>query len=107
MSRSALSKDDLELDLLRETELELTRLQQEIADIPRRLAEEKKEWENTMPPLAEIEERRRRREYDQQLISRKEFSNVLRDQNRSVMLLLLLITATGTMIWWGMKLMHG
>ncbi|MES2439447.1 MAG: hypothetical protein V4584_10290 [Verrucomicrobiota bacterium] len=106
MSRSAPLKEDLELSQMREAEQQLLLRQKEFAEIPKRLAQELKERECTMPPLAEIEERRRRKEHDQ-IVSRGEVANILRDQSRSFMLLVLLLTATGSLIWWGVKLMQG
>ena len=41
------------------------------------------------------------------IVSRGEVKNILRDQNRSVALLVLLLAATGSLIWWGLKLMQG
>lgn len=106
MSRSVRLKEDLELSQLREKEQQLLLLQKEFAEIPKKLALELKERECTMPPLAEIEERRRRKEHDM-IVSRGEVSNILRDQTRSFMLLVLLLAATGSLIWWGVKLMQG
>ena len=93
MSRPLL-KEDLELSKLRETEQELLQRQKEFAEIPRRLAMELKERESTMPPLAEIEERRRRNEHEQ-IVSRGEVANILRDQSRSFMLLVMKISDIG------------
>jgi adenylosuccinate lyase len=106
MSRSVPLKEDLELSQIRELEQQLLRRQKEYAEIPKRLAQELKERESTMPPLAEIEDRRRRKEHDM-IVSRGEVSNILRDQTRSFLLLILLVTATGSLIWWGLKLMQG
>jgi len=106
MSRSTLLKEELELNELREAEQQLLILQKECAEIPKKLAQEQRDRECTMPPLAEIEDRRRMKEHSQ-LVSRGEVTNILRDQSRSLLLLLLLLTATGTLIWWGMKLMQG
>lgn len=106
MSRSRPLKEDLELTQIREKAQQLLLLEKEFAEIPKKLARELKERESTMPPLAEIEERRRRKEHDQ-IVSRGEVTNILRDQNRSFMLLILLLTATGSLIWWGVKLMQG
>lgn len=106
MPRSKQLKEDQELSELRETEQLLLLRQKEFAEIPKRLAAEMKERECTMPPLAEIEERRRRIEHDQ-IVSRGEVTNILRDQSRSFMLLVLLLTATASLIWWGVKLMQG
>ncbi len=106
MSRAPLLKEDVELKELREAEQQLLLLQKECAEIPRKLAQELRERECTMPPLAEIEERRLRREHEE-IVSRGQVANILRDQSRSVLLLLLLLTATCSLIWWGMKLMQG
>ncbi len=106
MSRKALSKEDLELSEILAAEQQLLLRHKEFAEIPKRIAQEQRERECTMPPLAEIEDRKRRREHENTL-SRGEAKNLLRDQNRSLMLLFMLIAATGTLIWWGIKLMNG
>jgi hypothetical protein len=106
MSRGILLKEDLELNQLRQAEQQLLLLERECALLPKKLAQEQKDRECTMPPLAEIEERRRRREHEE-LVSRGEVANILRDQNRSIGLLLLLLAATGALIWWGVMLMQG
>lgn len=106
MSRSAPLKEDLELRQLRQQDQDLSRRQQECAAIPKKLAQELKDRECTMPPLAEIAERTRSKEHDL-IVSRGEVANILRDQTRSVVLTFLLLTATGSLIWWGIKLMQG
>ncbi|RYD18582.1 MAG: hypothetical protein EOP88_22095 [Verrucomicrobiaceae bacterium] len=99
-------KEDLELNALREKEQQLLLQQKEFAEIPKKLALELRERETTMPPLQEIEERKRRLAHEE-MVSRGEVANILRDQNRSLMLLVLLLAATGSLIWWGIKLMQG
>ena len=106
MSRSAPLKEDLELNELRQAEQQLLMLQRECAKLPKKLALEQKERECTMPPLAEIEDRIRRKAHEN-TVSRGEASNILRDQNRSILLIILLLAATGSLIWWGTKLMQG
>ena len=106
MSRSTLFKEDLELDQIRETEEQLRRKEKEFAEIPKRLAQEIKDRECTMPPLAEIMERKARRQHEQ-IVSRGEVSNIQRVQTRSTLLLMLLLTATASLVWWGLKLMQG
>jgi hypothetical protein len=59
-----------------------------------------------MPPLDEIQVRMQMKQHEQ-IASRGEIANVRRDQNQGLMLLVLLITATGTLIWWGIRLMQG
>lgn len=106
MSRSTMFKEDLELDQLRAREEELARREHEFAENHRRMAEERSERERTIPPLEEIQARMERIRHEQS-VTRGEIANVRRDQNRSLMLLVLLLAATGTLIWWGLRVMQG
>ena len=106
MSRSVPLKEDLELRALHQEDQHLLLRQRECAEIPKKLAQELKDRESTMPPLAEVADRTRRKEHEL-IVSRGQVANILRDQSRSVMLLVLLLTATGSLIWWGVKLMQG
>lgn len=106
MGRRLKNKEDLELTQIREAEQQLLLLEKEYAQIPQKIAQELKERESTMPPLAEIEDRRRQRLHEE-TVSRGEASNILRDQSRSLMLTAMLLAATGALIWWGVKLMQG
>lgn len=104
MSRSKLFSEELELDLLRETEQQLLQREKEFAENRKRIAQERIERECMMPPLDEIQARIQRKQHEQ-IVSRGEIANVRRDQNRSLMLLFLLVTTTCSLIWWGMQLM--
>jgi hypothetical protein len=106
MSRTKMLNEELELNLLRETEQHLMQREKEFAENRRRIAQERIERECMMPPLDEIQVRIQRKQHEQ-IVSRGEVANVRRDQNRSLMLLFLLITTTCTLIWWGMQLMQG
>jgi adenylosuccinate lyase len=106
MSRRKLLKEDQELNELLLTEQQLLLRQKEFAEIPKKLALELKERECTMPPLAEIADRERRIQHES-IVSRGQVNNILRDQNRSLLLLFLLMTATAALVWWGLKLMQG
>jgi hypothetical protein len=105
MSRSKFAEQNPEMAALLETEQHLLARQKEFAEMPRKLAQERKEQESTMPPLLEIEERTRRIQHEE-LVSRGQVSNILRDQSRSLLLTFLLLIATGALIWWGIKLMQ-
>ncbi len=106
MSRSTIFKEDLQLIELRETEQKLRLREKECAEIPKRLALEIKDRDCTMPPLAEIIERKARRAHEE-IVSRGEIANIQRIQTKSMTLLFLLLTATASLIWWGMRLMQG
>jgi hypothetical protein len=106
MSHSNFFKEDLELDQLRADEVKLLKLEKEYEASHSRIARERSEQERTMPPLEEIRNREKRKNHEQ-IVSRGEVANVRRDQNRSLLMLILLVTATCTLVWWGMKLMQG
>lgn len=106
MSRKLPLKEELELHELREKNQQLLLRQREAAAIPRRLALEQEERERTMPPLAEVAERERRIAHEDTL-SRGAATNILREQKFSLLLVIMLLAATGTLIWWGIRLMQG
>jgi hypothetical protein len=106
MSRNTLSMEDLELAQIRATELLLLKREKESTANRQRIAQELSERERTMPPLEEIQVRARRKQHEL-CVSRGEVVNILRAQNRSLMLLLLLVMATCMLVWWGVKLMQG
>jgi hypothetical protein len=105
VSRSKLLSEDLELQRIREAEQQLLKLQAECAAVPLKLAQAKKEQACTMPPLAEIADRKRRIAHDG-MVSRGEVANILRDQNRSLFLLALYLAAGSSLVWWGIQLMQ-
>lgn len=107
MSRANRSKEDAELDQIRETEQQLEARQKVFTESKKRIAEERIERERTMPPLEEIEIRTRQRIFEEQVVSRGQAVNLLRTQNRSLLLLFLLVAATCALVWWGFTLMQG
>ena len=106
MSRTSRTMEDLELAKIRATEQELLKRERQSTANRQRIAREQSERQSTMPPLEEIQVRTQRIQHEL-TVSRGEVANMLRTQNRSLLLLLLLVTATGTLIWWGLKLMQG
>ncbi len=106
MTRGSLFKEDQELDEIRQTERQLQLRHKEFADLPKKLEREKKERDCTMPPLDDIQERERRKRYEES-VTRGEIANLQRTQRRSLALLFLLVAATASLVMWGMKLMEG
>lgn len=106
MSRSKYFKEELELEQLRAAEQDLLKREKEFAANRQRLARERSEQERTMPPLEEVQMRTRRIQHEIN-VSRGEVVNIMRTQNRSMLLLFLLVTATASLVWWGVKLMQG
>jgi prefoldin subunit 5 len=106
MKRPRIFKEELELDEVLNKQLELQSKMKEFERSQREIERTRAESERTIPPLREITERERWRQHEQ-LVSRGEIANVRRDQNQGLLLLFLLITATSTLIWWGLRLMQG
>ena len=106
MNRSKLFKEELELDEVLTKQQELQDRMKEFERSQREIERTRAENERTIPPLSEITERERWRQHEQ-LVSRGEIANVRRDQNQGLLLLFLLITATCTLVWWGLRLMQG
>ena len=106
MSRSTTFKEELELDEIREREEELRRREWEYAESQRRIAEERSERERTIPPMEVIQERIDRKRHEES-VTRGQIKNERRAQNHSLLLLVMLVTATCSLVWWGLKLMQG
>jgi len=106
MSRKKPFQEELELDEVLARQQELRRRLQEFERNQKEIERSRAERECTIPPLDEIFEREKRRQHEM-LASRGEIINVRRDQNHGILLLLLLITATGSLVWWGLQLMQG
>lgn len=106
MARRKKKSDDHDLNQLEFEEQRLLLRAKEIAENRKRIAEERIERETTIPPLDEIREREARKRYEE-TVSRGEVANLVRTQNRSLLLLVLLIAATCTLVWWGLTLMRG
>ncbi|MCP5533568.1 MAG: hypothetical protein H7A49_01045 [Akkermansiaceae bacterium] len=99
-------KSDDDLNQLEFEEQRLMLRAKEIAENRQRIAEERIERESTIPPLEEIREREARKKYEE-TVSRGEVANLVRTQNRSLLLLVLLVTAACTLVWWGLRVMQG
>lgn len=106
MNEATLFEEERELHRIRETQELLERRQREYAETRRRIDHERKENESIMPPMEEIVDRTRRKRHEE-IVSRGEIANIRRDQNRSLMMLVLLLAATATLVWWGLRLVQG
>ncbi|MGJ8632407.1 MAG: hypothetical protein ACSHX7_00665 [Luteolibacter sp.] len=101
-----LFEEDEELKALVQKSKELEEAHKEYIKLPAKLAQEKKERESTMPPMAEIREREQINQFEQSL-SRGQIENVLRTQRHSLAMMLLLTAATLLMLFWAYKIMSG
>ncbi len=98
-------KEDIELDQIREKQQELKRLEMEYARHRVQIALQRQEQERTIPPPDDLDARAGRKKYENLVVSRGALSNEKREYQRSMLLLVLLVAATGSLVWWGIKLM--
>jgi hypothetical protein len=103
----SLSATEAELQRLQKQELELLEDQKRIAELPKLLERERKERDSTLPPFLDAEERARARRHEEELATRGAVRNAQKAQNRSLLLLIMLVFATAALIAWGMRLMNG
>lgn len=106
MNSSSLFEEERELTRIRETQELLERRQREFDETRRRIDHERKESESVMPPMEEILDRTRRKRHEE-IVSRGEIANIRRDQNRGLVLLVLLLAATASLVWWSLRLIQG
>ena len=106
MSRHTQSKEELELNQIRAHEELLLKREREFAANRERIVKDRSERERTMPPLAEVEDRKRRLEHEA-TASRGAIENHKRAERRSLVMIFLLITATCSLVWWGVQIMNG
>jgi hypothetical protein len=104
LKQASLFEEEGELVAIREKERKLEEAHREFVKLPAKLALEKKERDCTMPPMAEIEERQQINRFEQSL-SRGQIENVLRTQRHSLVMMMLLATATLLMLFWAYKIM--
>jgi hypothetical protein len=103
LKQASLFEDDPELQALREKQLVLEEAHRKYKSLPAKLEREKIERQATMPPMPEIEEREKLNKFEQNL-SRGQIENVLRTQRHSLGMMLLLLIATGLMLYWAFKI---
>ena len=106
MSREQPFREELELDEVLARQQELQKRLLEYERNRKEMERNRAERESTIPPLDEIHEREKWRRHAE-LVSRGETANVRRDQNHGLLLVLLLLAATGSLVWWGLSLMQG
>lgn len=89
---------DLQLALLSEKERQLQQL-------PEQLRRAKRESEMTLPPVEELEQRIRAKKHHEQIVTRGQVENAIREHDRSLVLLILLMACTAAMAWWAYRSM--
>jgi hypothetical protein len=106
MTKTGPLSEELELNRLREQELDLFQHAKEVQEHHRRIQIERAERESTIPPMDDIGARRKHREHEL-AVSRGDVKNKLKEQSHSFLLLVALSTATAALMWWGWTLMQG
>ncbi|MCX6879746.1 MAG: hypothetical protein NTW21_38970 [Verrucomicrobia bacterium] len=105
MSLPVILQEELDLKRCKEDDLKLAKELAEALEVPLRIAREKQDRENTLPPLDMVNEITWRKR--QELPTRSAARNHLKIQGRSLLLLLTLGAAAAALILWGLHLMKG
>jgi len=100
-------QEELELKHCEQEAQRLAKELEEARELPKRIAREKQDRENTMPPLERVSEITRLKRHEQEMATRAATRNLLKTQTRSVLLLLTLTAAAAALIAWGLRLMNG
>lgn len=100
-------QEELELKHCEQEVQRLAKELEEARELPKRIAREKQDRENTMPPLELVSEIARLKRHEQEMATRASTRNLLKTQTRSVLLLLTLTVAAAALIAWGLRLMNG
>ena len=100
-------QEELELKHCQQEDQRLAKELEEARELPKRIAREKLERDNTMPPLERVSEITRLKRHEQEMATRAATRNLLKTQTRSLLLLLTLIAAAAALIAWGLRLMNG
>ncbi len=106
MKKHAISSEELDLFQLAEASRELDQRRKALEDRRRKAELEHTDREHTLPPSDVVSAKQKQKHHDE-VVSRNEVRNILREQRKSLLMLVLLIATTATLIWWGLKLMHG
>ena len=107
MSASPMLQEELELQHFEQEAQRLARELEEARERPLRLARERQELENTMPPLERVNDIIRLKRHEQEIATRAATRNLRIVQSRSVLLLFILSVALVALIAWGYRLMNG
>lgn len=106
LSRNHLDEGDADLAELKALEERKRALEEQIQNAsaqPEKILREAQEQAATLPPPDDLADRRRLREFEEKA-SRTQIRNERRTQGRSLLLLVLLLAATGSLICWVIKL---
>lgn len=106
LSRNHLDEGDADLAELRALEERKRALEEQIQNAsaqPEKILREAQEQAATLPPPDDLADRRRLREFEEKA-SRTQIRNERRTQGRSLLLLVLLLAATGALISWVIQL---
>ena len=107
MSAPTLLQEELELQHCEQEAQRLARELEEARELPKRIARERQDRENTMPPLERVSEIIRLKRHEQEMATRAATRNLLKTQNRSLLLLFALTATAAALIAWGIRLMNG
>lgn len=84
---------------------ELTEKERQLQQLPEQILREKRESEMMLPPNPELEGRLKAKRHHEQIVTRGQVENAVREHDRSLILLILLVACTASLIWWAYQAM--
>ena len=107
MAAPRFMQEELALEEISRQAEDLERKHKELSELPKKVARERKERDNTLPPMNDIQELERQKRMEDEFASRGEWRNLRKAHNGSLALLFLLCASTCALIAWGLTLMKG
>lgn len=107
MSARGPSPEELELQRVEEQQRALERRLAEMLETPGKLASEREEQENTVPPSDCVMERIRLKEREEAIASRRVLRNSQIAITRSYLLLIMLTIAAAVILLWALRVSGG
>lgn len=84
---------------------ELTEKERQLQQLPEQIRREKRESEMMLPPDPELEMRLKAKRHHEQIVTRGQVENAVREHDRSLILLVLLVACTASLLWWAHRAM--
>jgi len=100
------TQDEFDMSQLQKEDQALRARDNELAETQRILASARSDMDSTLPPSDLIQSIGRRKAHDQ-LATKGQVTNAKREEKHNLLLVVALIAATATLVWWGLKIIHG
>lgn len=107
MNALPLTEDELELRRCAEEERQLEQKLAAARELPKKIALEKQERDNTLPPCERLAEIRRMLAHEAEIATRLGQGNIHKAHTRSLLLVITLAATILALVAWGLRLLNG